>query len=273
MDLKFRKIHFDSRMKSSGTHSQFEYNLAEPFDTPEGTICYVDNVSIPHTWYSVDSWNQNMYVAEKVSNAHTVRLVTVPVASYSVNTLKSGLETALNTNRPANIGAYIVAHTPSTNKLAIACAANCLMHVLTDDEIKLYDQALLVINKGDPRPFNGVIRNREGFQGTSAQSYTYTDLFTSGSLDIIAHHNVYIHSSIASFNTLGPIGQSDIICKCPVNVNFGTIINHNVSSAQDFSYVGKRTLSNISFSIRDAYGHLIDLQGASWSLSLTFAVE
>ena len=63
MDLKFRKIHFDSRMKSSGTHSQFEYNLAEPFDTPEGTICYVDNVSIPHTWYSVDSWNQNMYVA------------------------------------------------------------------------------------------------------------------------------------------------------------------------------------------------------------------
>ena len=36
MDLKFRKVHIDSRFKSSGTHSDFEYTLAETFPENSG---------------------------------------------------------------------------------------------------------------------------------------------------------------------------------------------------------------------------------------------
>ena len=100
------------------------------------------------------------------------------------------------------------------------------------------------------------------------------DVWTTGFVDLLSHHNVYVHSNLSSFNVCGPQGgSSDILCKVPVNSSYGTTIFHAVSSPQDFADVGRRTISSISFAIRDAYGNDIDLQGASWSLSLVFAVR
>ena len=73
MGLNFRKVHIDSRFKSSGTHSDFEYELAETFDCPEGTICYLDNAVIPMSWNTIDSTNQYLYIAEKVGTTYSVR--------------------------------------------------------------------------------------------------------------------------------------------------------------------------------------------------------
>ena len=274
-ELKFRKIHIDSRFKSSGTHSQFEYNLTEAMDTPENTYCFCDNVCIPHSFNSVDASNQYLYLAERDSNnTYSVRRLEIPSQNYSGPALKAALLTALNTNLPSGISPnYLVTHTLSTNVIGIAAPVTSVFHILTDDEIEMYDNALYVINKNDPRSMNGVLGNREGGTATRAQDYTYTAAYFSKFLDLLNHHNIYVHSSLASFSTLGPKGQSDIICKVPVSSNYGTTIHHNVSSAQDFCDVGKRSISAISFSIRDAYGHPIDLQGASWSLSLTFAVK
>ena len=67
--------------------------------------------------------------------------------------------------------------------------------------------------------------------------------------------------------------QSDIICKVPANTSWGSTIFHNVSSAHDFIDVGKRNLSSIRFSLKDAVGNTINLNGASWSLSLVFAIR
>ena len=53
MELKFRKVHIDSRFRAAGGHSDFQYELAEPFDCPEGTITYMDNAVIPMSWDSV----------------------------------------------------------------------------------------------------------------------------------------------------------------------------------------------------------------------------
>ena len=275
--LRFRKIHVDSRFKSSGTHSQFEFPLAEPFSTPEGTVCYVDNVSIPHSWLSVDNSNKYLYIAERAGGGpytYTVRRIELATGNHSGTTLKTALQTALNSNTPSTISAsYVVTHTLNTNKIAIASPAASVFHILTDDEIQIYDNALYTINKDSVQSANGLLRNREGGSSSSAGNYTYTDLYVSGSIDLLSHHSVYIHSSLASFNTLGPKGQSDIICKVPVSSSYGFSIHHNVSSAQDFSEVGKRSISSISFSIRDAYGNLIDLEGAAWSLSLVFALK
>ena len=149
------------------------------------------------------------------------------------------------------------------------------MHILTDDEIMAYYNALYVINKDDIRSANAVLRNVEGGVGnTSAADYTYVTLYVSGFIDILRHHAIYIASSISSFNTLGPLGQSDIVCKVPVNASYGSTIHFSANSAgQDFNEIGKRSISNISFRLIDAYSRPVDLHGASWSLSLVFAIK
>ena len=275
MDLKFRKIHIDSRFKATGTHSDFEYTLAETFDLPEGAICYVDNACIPMSWNTIDTTNQYLYIAEKISTTYTVRRLDLTVGYHSGVSLKTLLHAALNANLPAGAnGTYTVVHSSNTNTISISSPPNTLFYILTDDDIKYYDNALYAIDKGNPRSANNVLRNKESDSiVTSAQNFTYNTVWTSQFIDIINHHSVYVCSSLASFNTLGPRGQSDIICKVPANTSWGSTIFHNVSSAHDFIDVGKRSLSSIRFSLKDAVGNTINLNGASWSLSLVFAIR
>ena len=275
MELKFRKVHIDSRFKAAGTHSDFDYELAEPFDCPDGTICYVDNAVIPMSWNTIDTTNQYLYIAEKVSTTYTVRRLDLTVGYHSGVSLKTLLQTALNANVPTGAnGTYTVVHSGNTNAISISSPPNTLFYILTDDDIKYYDNALYTIDKYNPRSANNVLRNKESESiVTSSQSYNYNTVWTSQFIDIINHHSVYVCSSLASFNSLGPRGQSDIICKVPANTSWGSTIFHNVSSAHDFIDVGKRNLSSIRFSLKDAVGNTINLNGASWSLSLVFAIR
>ena len=279
-ELKFRKIHVDSRLRSSGTSNNFEYSLGETFDTPPSTICYVDNVVLPHSWSSIDSTNNWLYIAERVgagpSYTYTVRKLELTTGNHSGTTFRTSLLTALNNNTPTGVAAsYTALYILTTNKVIIASpdTDTVKFHFLTDDEIKIYNNSQYTINKDDARSGNGVLRNREGGTSSSADGYEYYTVWISGFLDLLSHHSVYISSSLASFNTLGPMGQSDIICKVPVNSSYGSTIHHSVSSAQDFIEVGHRTITSISFSILDAYSRPINLEGASWSLSLVFAIR
>ena len=277
--LKFRKIHVDSRRKSFGTHSNFSFDLKESFDTPEGCIMYCDNALIPHSWQTVTATNNNLYIAERHGTttpyAYTVRKVQLPVGNHSGTSLRSALVAALNTNVPSQSTAtWGVVYTAATNKLTIASPGVTVFHILSDDEIKAYDNALLTVNKNDPASANGIIRNREGYTGNTATAYTYVDIWTTPFVDLLNHHAVYIHSNLSSFNVCGPEGgSSDIICKVPVSSSWGTMIFHAASTPGDFSDVGRRSLTSLQFSLRDAFGNEIDLQGGSWSLSLVFAVR
>ena len=279
MELKFRKVHIDSRFKASGQNSDFDYELAEPFDCPDGTICYVDNAVIPMSWNTIDTTNQYLYIAERAGTSapytFTVRRLDLVTGYFSGSALKIALHDQLNTNFPTGISAnYIVTHSPSTNRIKVAAPANSAFYILTDDDIKNYDNALYTIDKSNPRSANNVLRNQESESIiTSAQNYTYNTVWTSKFIDILNHHSCYICSSLASFNTLGPRGQSDIICKVPANTSWGSTIFHNVSSAQDYVDIGKRNISSIRFSLKDAVGNTINLNGASWSLSLVFAIK
>ena len=155
-------------MKSSGTHSNFRFDLKVTFDTPEGCIVYCDNASVPHSWQSIDQTNRNLYLAERHGTSspytYTVRKIELATGNHSGTSLRSTLETLLNLNVPSQSTAtWAVAYTLATNKLTIAAPNVTVFHFLTDDETKAYDNALLTIDKDAPNFANGIIRNREGY--------------------------------------------------------------------------------------------------------------
>jgi len=283
MDLKFRKVHIDSRFRATGSHSDFTYELAEPFDCPDGTICYMDNAVIPMSWDSVGEHNKYLYLAERdrtnLPYVYHVRRLELSKQFYSGITLRKAIEDQLNANVPSPItNNYAVAYDSSSNTLTISHPGPdpppSDFHLLTDDDLKYYNSNLLAINKSNPQSANNVLRNLESSQIiTAVENYPYVTSWTSPFIDIVNHHSVYIHSSLSSFNTLGCRGESSIIAKVPSSASWGSTIFHNVSSSVDFVDVGKRNISHISFAIKDAAGNNIDLKGASWSLSLVFAIK
>ena len=47
---KVKKVYTDSRYKTSDTisNSHFKFEIKEGLDLPDNTVCYIDDISIPH---------------------------------------------------------------------------------------------------------------------------------------------------------------------------------------------------------------------------------
>ena len=54
---KVKKVYVDSRFRSKDSTSNivFKSELNESLDLPDNTFCYVDDISIPHTWRTIES--------------------------------------------------------------------------------------------------------------------------------------------------------------------------------------------------------------------------
>ena len=52
---KIKKVYIDSRYSTSdsNSNSDFKFELKEQIDVPENTVCYIDDISIPHSWYKI----------------------------------------------------------------------------------------------------------------------------------------------------------------------------------------------------------------------------
>ena len=63
-------MYIDSRYKinDSVSNSDFKFEVKEALDLPDNTVCYIDDTSIPHTWYTVEEYNNQLYIASTNSD-------------------------------------------------------------------------------------------------------------------------------------------------------------------------------------------------------------
>ena len=54
------------RTRDSNSDSDFKFELKEPLDLPGNTVCYVDDISIPHTWRTIESHNDKFHMISKM---------------------------------------------------------------------------------------------------------------------------------------------------------------------------------------------------------------
>ena len=64
---KTKKAYVDSKFRTRGSvsDSDFNFELKGPLDLPDNTVCYVDDISIPHTWRTSESHNHKLYIIFK----------------------------------------------------------------------------------------------------------------------------------------------------------------------------------------------------------------
>ena len=65
---KIRKAYDDSRFRTrdSNSDSDFKIELKEPLDLPDNTVWYVDGISIPHAWRTIESHNNKCCICFKM---------------------------------------------------------------------------------------------------------------------------------------------------------------------------------------------------------------
>ena len=54
---KIKKVYIDSIYKTNDrvSNSDFKFEIKEALDLCENTVCYIDDLSVPHSWYTIEN--------------------------------------------------------------------------------------------------------------------------------------------------------------------------------------------------------------------------
>ena len=100
---KVKNIYIDSTYKSfdSISNSDFKYEINESIEIADNTICYIDDISIPRTWYTIEYYNDQLYI-ETINSDLTLSasILTTPMGNYTASGLATALSSSLQTRFP-----------------------------------------------------------------------------------------------------------------------------------------------------------------------------
>ena len=274
--LKFKKVYIDSSYKVSGTSSDFTIDLPETVQLEENMLCQIHEVSIPHSWYSINSTNNNLYFRHQVIPPGviagiTYRKITIPEGNYTAVDVAQTIEIALNLvydtgDRP---NTYSISYNTSTNKYTFSSNyATVIFVVLTDSEVAPVANVF-----SDPVDVNNLQSINRVLGNTTPATDAYTNVapYTTNFIDLVPIKNIYLHcNEISNFNQLTVAGNSSIIKKINVTVPYLGVINDNELSSVDYIDVSGKMLRRLNIRCSDHLNQNINLNGVDISFTLTF---
>ena len=274
--LKFKKVYIDSSYKVSGTSSDFTIDLPETVQLEDNMLCQIHEVSIPHSWYSINSTNNNLYFRHQiippgVIAGITYRKITIPEGNYNAVDLAQTIEIALNllvdtVDRP---NTYSLHYNTSTNKITFSSNyATAIFVVLTDGEIAPVANVF-----SDPVDVNNLNSINRVIGNTTPATDAYTNVvpYTTNFIDLVPFKSLYLHcNEISNYNQLTVAGNSSIVKKINVSVPYLGVINDNELSNVDYIDVSSKILRRLNFRLSNHLNQVINLNGVDISFTLTF---
>jgi hypothetical protein len=192
------------------------------------------NLTIPNTIYNFSSSNNSITFTQG-----TTETVSVSVGNYSASTLTDSLNTAITA-----AGLDITVSFDEENALFTFTGGS----VFTIDSATMFRQLGL----------------KEQLPTASATTYTATQV-----CDFAGATNLYIRIRNVSMNNLDSRGKtSNIIASIVNNVNYGDYIFYTPPEVLYFQ-INEQQLSHIDIEITDQEGKLIQLNGASFNMTLS----
>ena len=271
---KIKKVYVDSRYKTndSVSNSDFKFELKEALDLADNTVCYIDDISIPHTWYSIENNNNKLYVENTYPDfSLSASVLTIPEGNYNASNLASTLQSTLQHSFPNEN--YNCVYNSARGSITISSDRS--FRIYTDNQVIemtniLSNQPGWVDNNNQLTTVdvNNLMSINEVFRHSEPRNPDET--FETGFVDLLNVHNIYIHSSLGHYNSVGVRGENTIIKKVPVSSSFGYLILDSVVAPHDKIDVSRLNLKTIHFSLKNVHGNVINLHGAHISLSLIF---
>ena len=176
MSLPVKKIYVDSQYKlpESLTSSSFKIELPYSVTMPHNAIFTVDEICIPHAWYSIEkNINDKLYIHEldtgTQQRASTV--IQIPSGNYNGDLLKSTLQSLI---APAvAFSSFNVNYDPLTFSITIQITGNVnvVFWILSDKEIaSLFNNVwdftgAGAFDKTNPASMNEVLRSYGDWEG------------------------------------------------------------------------------------------------------------
>jgi hypothetical protein len=276
--LKYKKIYIDTKFKTadSVSTSNFRYELPETLFFGVDSVFYVDDIAIPHSWWSVEEdMNNKLYFQLRDTSTKQIwnYVVSIAPGNYTGVDFAAELQLRMNTaaasGHPLNL--FTVSYASKTNSITIAMLPGTLVfRILTPAELKTKLNGVFTASydANKPNDCNEILSN---LQDTSFE-YDSNATYTSGYLNMQPIRNIYLHSpSLGNFSNIGPLGEQTVIKKIPVTSDYNQMIFDQVVLYNDYNDCSGQTLKTLEFQLRTSRGDIINLHGCNVSFSIIFS--
>ena len=276
MTLPVKKVHIDTAHKTtdSASNSSFRFELPESLTMPEQCVFYVDDIAVPHSWYSIEAGlNDRFFIHILQSTNYLYKAIPVPPGIYTGASLATALTAGLNATGPAGRPTtFTVAYLAATHRLQITASyTDTSFKVLTTQDLATKLNGAWIGDAYDakrPQDINGeVLKQTEGL----GASIPHGTSWFSEVISLQPIRSVYLYSpNLGSFHTIGPTGEASIIKVIPVTAGPGFMIFDQVTASNDYLDCSRQTLRTLEFQLKDVHGNLVPLHGSHLSFSLVF---
>ncbi len=184
---------------------------------------FLDDVSIPHSWYSIISGiNDKLYFVVNYLATNIGFIATITSQNYTGSELATEIATQMNAEYTTLTDNFSATFSVLKQTITINSAEGTLtFRLLTETEILSDYSGLFSMPSYDasnPADINSKVLKQIDESSALANS------FTSGFVDLQPIKNVYIYcSNLSTFSTVAPDGGSGVIKKVPVTQDTGII--------------------------------------------------
>ena len=267
---KHKKVYIDSRYKASYSiwNSDFKFEIQEGLDLSDNTVCCIDDIPIPHAWYTIESYNNQLYIETTDNSITNTTVIIPPNGNYTASSWAVKLTLLLQT-RFTEIG-FSCDYNNNVGTIELIISSDSQLRILTDGAVVSL-QGNNWYGDGGHHVYSPDINNlrsiNEVFKNlVQSPSGIFSE---SGFIDLLNVHSIYIHSpNLGNYNSIGVRGESTIIKPVPVSSGFGYLILDSVVAPHDEIDVSRQLIKTAEFSFRNVHGNVIDLHGANVSFSL-----
>ena len=277
--LNTRKIYIDTRYKRKqyGSNTDFEIDLPQTVECPEGTIMYVDEIVLPNTLTTIQKdVNDKLYFAVFYNATVQYKSITFTEQNYTLSYFANQLKTLMNLELNTNEAEFIVNY--NNDKLNISISLNdkrlfkidtMTWQLFTDDNLKEGFYNLTPIT--DPKTCNEILQN---FVVDPNGLWNYNNQFVDYNIDLHTTRNLYLLADIGAYHTITnfPWSGSSVIKKIQMTVPFNETLFSNIVMPYDASDVAGQSFNRINFRLVNSKGLQPNLK-SNWSFSLIFSQQ
>ena len=200
-----------------------KHEINERINVADNTTCYIDDTSIPDTWYTIEYYNNQLYIETFNSDLTlSASVIVIPMGNYTAPGLATAVSSLLQTRFPEYGFSCNYSHNVGTIKITNSIDSG--FRIMTDAFAVSLQGSILgwYGNMGEEigqpsynnfRSINEVLRNSNHIPAES--------FYEGGFIDLLNVHHIYIHSpNLGHYNSIGVRGESTIIKQVPVSSSF-----------------------------------------------------
>ena len=246
-------IYVDSRKRTAGDDSSFEFDIGETIHLQMGAKLSVFKFRVADAFLSTDRGQYLYWIDEALQ---TLNWAVLPIGAYTGSRLAAWIS--------SNYGS--ATYVEQTNEIGVAYDGN--RRILNDAEIR----SLFPGSGSYPA---GATPNRP-----LSINHLLGPSFIEGALQIFTFVTMNPYSELfLRCSTLanaagikGPLGQ-DILCKCVINAGLGFVMSTRTDEGHFVKLHGPITLRTLRFKLTDVDGNTVNTRGTSVSFAIFLDYE